>query len=130
MAKEFKEKTITINLRKVFEKPVTKRAISAKNMIIKAVKKETRAKTIKISNKINEELWKRGKGNILRKITVKIVAEKGIMRALMPNEKYEPKQEKKKDDKKTEEKKETKKAEQKEETKPQKALEKQETKKT
>ena len=79
MVKEFKEKTITINLRKAFEKPTTKRTTSAKNILINAIKKETRAKIVKISNKVNEEL--------------------------MPDEKYEPKQEKKKDDKKTEEKK-------------------------
>lgn len=105
MVKEFKEKTITINLRKAFEKPTTKRTTSAKNILINAIKKETRAKIVKISNKVNEELWKKGKWKTIRKITVKIIPEKKFVKAIMPDEKYEPKQEKKKDDKKTEEKK-------------------------
>ena len=57
MAKEFKEKIITINLRKVFEKPATKRTKSALFLIKKAVKKETRKEKIKISNMVNEEIW-------------------------------------------------------------------------
>ncbi|MCX6802978.1 MAG: hypothetical protein NTY48_00205 [Candidatus Diapherotrites archaeon] len=99
MAKEFKEKTITINLRKVFQKPATKRAISAKNMLKAAVKKETRFNEIKISRALNEKLWERGLYTAPRKITVKIIAEKEIARVMLPAEKYEPKQEKKTDKK-------------------------------
>ena len=95
MAQEFKEKTITVNLRKVFQKPATKRAISGKNMLKVAVFKETRFKEVSISNKVNEEFWKRGKYNCPRKITVKVVAEKGRAVVLMPDEKYAPKQDKK-----------------------------------
>ncbi len=95
MAKEFKEKTITINLSKVFEKPVTKRVASAKHIICEGVKKETRLKELKISTKLNELLWSRGKYNSQRKITVKIVNEKGLGRIMLPEEKYEAKQEKK-----------------------------------
>jgi ribosomal protein L31E len=100
MAKEFKEKTITVNLRKAFEKPDTKRAICAKNMLIVAVKKETRLKDVRISNKVNEAFWARGRGNCPRRITVKIVAEKGMGMVLLPDEKYEAKKEKKADGKK------------------------------
>ena len=95
MAKEFKEKTITINLSKVFEKPVTRRVVSAKHVICEGVKKETRLKELKISTKLNELLWSRGKYNSQRKITVKIVNEKGVGRIMLPEEKYEAKQEKK-----------------------------------
>ena len=95
MAKEFKEKTITINLSKVFEKPVTKRVIAAKHIICEGVKKETRLKEHKISNELNELLWCRGKYNAQRKITVKIVNEKGVARIMLPSEKYEAKKEKK-----------------------------------
>ena len=95
MAKEFKEKTITINLSKVFEKPVTRRVVSAKHVICEGVKKETRLKELKISTKLNELLWCRGKYNSQRKITVKIVNEKGVGRIMLPEEKYEAKQEKK-----------------------------------
>ena len=94
MAKEFKEKTITVNLRKAFQKPATKRAISAKNMLKRAVQKETRLKETSISNKVNEEIWGRGKYNTPRKITIKIINEKGKAIILMPNEKYEAKKDK------------------------------------
>ena len=95
MAKEFKEKTITINLRKVFQKPATKRAISAKNMLKAAVTKETRLKETTISNKLNELIWGRGKYKTPRIITVKVINEKGRGVILLPEEKYEPKQDKK-----------------------------------
>jgi len=95
MAKEFKEKIITINLSKVFEKPITKRVIAAKYIICQGVKKETRLKELKISNELNELLWVRGKYNSQRKITVKVVNEKGVGRIMLPSEKYEAKQEKK-----------------------------------
>ncbi|MDD4250607.1 MAG: hypothetical protein PHX27_00245 [Candidatus ainarchaeum sp.] len=95
MAKEFKEKIITINLRKVFEKPSTKRAKSALFALKKAVKKETRSENIKISNQVNEELWQNGLFKSLRRITVKLVTDKNIIRVLMPQEKFEAKEEKK-----------------------------------
>ncbi len=100
MAKEFKEKTITVNLRKAFEKPDTKRAICAKNMLIVAVKKETRLKDIRLSNKVNETIWAKGRGNTPRRIIIKVVAEKEIGRVIMPDEKYEPKKDKKAEGKK------------------------------
>ncbi|MFA5125633.1 MAG: hypothetical protein WC462_01360 [archaeon] len=110
MAQDFKEKTITINLRKVFNKPLTKRAISAKYALKQAVEKETRLKKILISNKVNEMLWAKGKFNAPRKITIKVIKEKDTGRVMLPEEKYETKQEKKKEtktEKKEEPKKET-----------------------
>jgi len=108
MAQEFKEKMITVNLRKVFNKPVTKRAISAKYALKQAVEKETRLKTLFISNKVNELLWANGKFNAPRKITIKVVKEKDTGRIMLPEEKYESKQDKKKETK-TEKKEEPKK---------------------
>ncbi len=108
MAQEFKEKTITINLRKVFSKPAGKRAVNAKHTILQAVKKETRLKEFKISNKVNEALWARGKYTVPRTIIVKIANEKGKGIILLPTEKYEPKQDKKKETKTAEKTKETK----------------------
>jgi len=95
MAKDFKEKIITINLSKVFEKPVTKRVIGAKHIICEGVKKETRLEEFKISNELNELLWCRGRYNSARKITIKVVKDKDIARIMLPTEKYEPKQTKK-----------------------------------
>jgi len=94
MAKEFKEKTITINLSKVFLKPTTKRVIGAKHVICEGVKKETRLKEFKISNKLNELLWSRGRYMAQRKITVKVVKDKDIARIMLPEEKYEAKDKK------------------------------------
>ena len=88
-----KEKTITINFRKVFEKPMTKRAKSALFVLKSAVKKETRKDNIKISNKVNEALWNRGLFKSLRKITVKIVIDKDT-RVYLPDEKIIQKEEK------------------------------------
>ena len=119
MAKEFKEKTITVNLKQVFQKPVTKRAINANYVLKQAVTKETRLKEFSVSNKINEMLWARGKYNCPRKMTIKIVNEKGKAILMLPEEKYSPKSDKK-DAKKTEAKAEVapaKKAEEKKETK-------------
>ncbi|MDD4128580.1 MAG: hypothetical protein PHY04_02500 [Candidatus ainarchaeum sp.] len=95
MAKEFKEKTITINLSRVFEKPTTKRSIAAKHIICKKVEKETRLKEFKISNELNETLWSRGRYSSPRKIIVKVVKDKTIARIMLPSEKYEPKEAKK-----------------------------------
>ena len=94
MAKDFKEKTITINLSKVFLKPVTKRVIGAKHVICECVKKETRLENFKISNELNELLWSKGRYNSARKITVKVIKEKDVARIMLPSEKYETKKDK------------------------------------
>ncbi|MBT4870124.1 MAG: hypothetical protein HON47_00955 [Candidatus Diapherotrites archaeon] len=96
MAKEYKEKTITINLSKVFLKPVTKRAKGAIFMVKKKVTKETRASEVLLSNKVNETIWENGMFRCPRKITVKIVNDKGKARVYLPDEKVELKKEEKK----------------------------------
>jgi len=94
MAKEFKEKTITINLRRAFDKPDTKRAKAALWVTKQAIKKETRAKEILISNGVNEYLWSRGLFHNPRKITVKVVSDKDRVTAYLPEEKITKKDEK------------------------------------
>ena len=89
------EKTITVSFRKVFDKPVTKRATSALFVLKKAITKETRKKEIKISNKVNEAIWERGLFKSPRKITVKVVIDK-IAFIYLPDEEIP----KAKDDKK------------------------------
>jgi len=116
MAQEFKEKTITINLRRVFTKPATKRATGALFAIKEAVKKETRKKNISISQGINLLVWERGLYNCPRHVTVKIVADekdKTACRVYLPDEKIVEKKEKKGEAKKAETKKDDKKPEEK-----------------
>jgi ribosomal protein L31E len=125
MAQEFKEKTITVNLKQVFSKPAGKRAVNAKSVIIQKLKKETRLTDYKISNKVNEALWARGKYTVPRIIVLKVVNEKGKGIILLPTEKYEPKQDKKKETKTAEKKEE--KTEEKQKVEP---VKKEETKKT
>jgi ribosomal protein L31E len=95
MAQEYKEKKITINLTKAFDKPVTKRAKSAKFILKNSIIKETRAKKVLLSNKINETLWGKGMYKTPRKITIKVINDKGKARVYLPDEKVELK----KDDK-------------------------------
>jgi len=102
MAQEFKEKTIIVNLRKVFQKPATKRARSAATLLRSIVTKETRFENIKVSNKVNELLWSKGKFNAPKKLTIKVIPEKDVARVFLPEEKYEPKTDKKKETKKEE----------------------------
>ena len=117
MAQEFKEKTITINLRKVFSKPTSKRATAALFAVREAVRKETRKKEVSLSQGVNLLIWERGLYNAPRRMTIKIVADekdKAACRVYLPDEKIAEKKEKKtqdgkKPEKKGEEKKEDKK---------------------
>ncbi len=95
-----KEKIVTINLRKIFEKPATKRANSAIYTLKKAVRKETKNDNIKISNGVNEALWARGLFKGIRKIKVRIIDGKEV-RVYLPDEKIEIKEEKKNKGKKS-----------------------------
>ena len=113
MAQEFKEKTITINLRKVFSKPTSKRATAALYAVREAVKKETRKTEIGLSQGVNLLIWERGLYNAPRRMTIKIIADEKDKKACMvylPDEKAVEKKEKKAEGKRAE-KKEDKKAE-------------------
>lgn len=99
MAQEFKEKTLNINLRRVFDKPTSKRAIASLYVVKESVKKETRKTNIALSNGVNELLWSKGKFGAIRNITVKVVAdEKDKSKAMvyLPDEKIAEKKEAKK----------------------------------
>jgi len=96
MAKDFKEKLITINLTKAFDKPVTKRAKSALYLMKKGVTKETRISNIKLTNNVNAMIWERGLFKCHRKITIKVVKEKDGVRIYLPDEKVIVQKEEKK----------------------------------
>ncbi len=87
MVKEFKEKKIIVSLRRAFDKPVTKRARATLFVLKNAVRKETRAEEIKISNKVNEYLWEKGRVKGKRKITIKAVKTKEGVTVYLPEEK-------------------------------------------
>ena len=96
MAKDYKEKKITVNLTKVFKKPVTKRAKGAVFMLRAKVRKETRAKDVFLSNQVNETLWEKGMFRCPRKITIKVVKDNENARVYLPDEKIIVKKEEKK----------------------------------
>ncbi len=102
------EKSFTVSLKKVFGKPRTKRAEKAVRHVKRFLASRFRAKeeSVKISQKINELLWKNGIENIPRKVSLKALKEDGVVRAFLPDEKIVKKEEKEKPEK--EEKKETK----------------------
>ena len=99
MAKDYKEKKITVNLTKVFKKPVTKRAKGAVFRLRAKVRKETRAKEVFLSNQVNETLWEKGMFRCPRKITVKVVKDNENARVYLPGEKIVVKKEDKKKEK-------------------------------
>jgi ribosomal protein L31E len=96
MAKDFKEKIITVNFTRAFDKPVTKRAKSALYLLKKGVTKETRITNIKLTNKVNEKIWENGLFKCHRKLTIKIVKEKDGVRIYLPDEKVIVQKEEKK----------------------------------
>jgi len=99
MAKDYKEKKITVNLSKVFSKPVTKRAKGAVFRLRAKVRKETRAKEVFLSNQVNETLWEKGMFSCPRKITIKVVKDNENARVYLPDEKIIAKKEVKKQEK-------------------------------
>ena len=96
MAKEYTEKKIIINLTKVCTKPMTKRTRAGIFLLKNKVRKETRAKEVMLSNQVNEAIWARGMYHCPRKITVKVINDKGNARVYLPDEKVELKKEEKK----------------------------------
>jgi large subunit ribosomal protein L31e len=114
MAKDFKEKEITVNFNKVFDKPVTKRATSSLKVIRDKVTKETRLNDVKLKNSVNEAVWQKGLFKGLRKLKVKVVKDKNTAVVYLPEDKVEVK-EKKKETKKAVTKPETDKKEEKKE---------------
>ncbi|MDP2974029.1 MAG: 50S ribosomal protein L31e [Candidatus Diapherotrites archaeon] len=117
------EKNLTISLRRVFHFKRNERTIKAITFIKRTVTKHTRINQefIRLSNKVNETIWQHGRESVPRKISIKIILDKGKANVFMHDEKVElPKEEKMKekkegkkteDEKKAEEEKERKKGE-------------------
>ena len=106
MAEKNLERSFTVSLRRVFDKPRTRRAEKAVRFLKRFLRKNFRVaeKQIKISEKINGFFWQNGIEHIPRRIEIKAVLEDGIVRAFLSGEKIGKKEEKKE---KKEEKKET-----------------------
>ncbi len=96
MAKEYKEKIINVRFRRAFEKPATKKARAALFELKEAVKKETRAKEVFVSNGVNNAIWANGKFKCPRKLSVKAIKDKLDARIYLLNEKVEEKEDKSK----------------------------------
>ena len=95
------EKTLTIPLRKAFEKPRRMRAAKAVNILKQQLKKNFRVtgEQIKISNKVNEYIYGKGIEHIPRKIEIKALVEDNIVNAYLKNEKIEKKEKRKPEEK-------------------------------
>ncbi|MDD5163892.1 MAG: 50S ribosomal protein L31e [Candidatus ainarchaeum sp.] len=100
------EREIIVPLVKAYEKPRTKRAAKAINILKAFMKKHFRVSEEKVlvSNAVNELIWSRGIEHVPRKIKVKAVFEEENLRVLLPGEKL-PEKKAKKEEKKAVEKK-------------------------
>ncbi len=75
------EKIFNIPLREAFEKPRTKRAKIATNIVRKFLMKHMKSENVKIGDSINKEIWKRGIQKPPRKIRVHAIKEEDIVYA-------------------------------------------------
>lgn len=99
------EKEFTVNFKKAFEKPRTKRAKKAVSIVAEQMKKNFRLEEDKIliSNKVNEFIWSMGREKIPRRMKIKTIFDGKQLKVLLPEEKIQKKEEKR-TEKKTEEK--------------------------
>ena len=70
------EKFYTINLRDVWKAPRIKRAPKAVKVVKDFVKRRMKVDDVKISNAVNEEIWKRSIKKPPRKIKIRAVKDK------------------------------------------------------
>jgi large subunit ribosomal protein L31e len=70
------EKFYTINLRDVWKAPRIKRAPKAVKIVKDFVKRRMKVDDVKISNAVNEEIWKRSIKKPPRKIKIRAVKDK------------------------------------------------------
>ncbi|OGD53036.1 50S ribosomal protein L31e [Candidatus Bathyarchaeota archaeon RBG_13_38_9] len=70
------EKFYTINLRDVWNAPRIKRAPKAVKLVKDFVKRRMKVDDVKISNAVNEEIWKRSIKKPPRKIKIRAVKDK------------------------------------------------------
>lgn len=104
------EKKLDISLRHVFHFKRNERTIKAISFIKRTVTKHTRIKPefVLLSNKVNEAIWQHGREGVPRKMSIKIILDKGEANVFMHNEKVElPREEKKKEKKEEKEEKKT-----------------------
>lgn len=70
------EKFYTINLRDVWKGPRIKRAPKAVRLVRDFVKRRMKVDDVKISNAVNQEIWKRSIKKPPRKIKIRAVKDK------------------------------------------------------
>lgn len=104
------EREFIVPLAKAYEKPRTKRAAKAINILKAFMKKHFRVSKEKVlvSNAVNELVWSKGIEHVPRKIKVKAVFEEENLRVLLPGEKLPEKKVKKEEKKEAEKKEKTK----------------------
>ena len=73
------EKIFTIPLREAFDKPRTKRAKIATNIVRNFLIKHMKSENIKLGKSINEEIWKRGIQKPPRKVRIHAVKEEDVV---------------------------------------------------
>ncbi|MEM4295461.1 MAG: 50S ribosomal protein L31e, partial [Candidatus Anstonellales archaeon] len=74
--KENEEIVMTINLRRAYEKPRTKRLKTAVKLLRDAVKRFAKVNVVKISNSINQLFFKKSIKKPPRKLKIKVIKEK------------------------------------------------------
>ncbi|RLE62293.1 MAG: 50S ribosomal protein L31e [Thermoprotei archaeon] len=80
----------TIPLRKAYYVPRQKRANKAIRLIKEYVSRHLHVSTVKISNRVNEEIWRRNRERPPRRIRVKIVRiDEDTAEVLLPEEEVE-----------------------------------------
>ncbi|NIM47057.1 MAG: hypothetical protein GTN40_02770 [Candidatus Aenigmarchaeota archaeon] len=75
------EKIFNIPLRDAFERPRTRRAKIATNIVKNFLVRHMKSEKIKIGNSINQEIWKRGIQKPPRKIRIHALKEEDIVYA-------------------------------------------------
>jgi large subunit ribosomal protein L31e len=85
--KEVMERIYTISLERALMVPRTRRAKRTINIIREFAVRHMKSSNIKISEELNEGVWKRGIRSPPRRITVKMVKnEEGIVTISLPTE--------------------------------------------
>jgi len=98
-SEELAERVITISLAKARPTPRYRRTDRIINLVKETVARHMKVKVgeVQISQKLNEELWSKGKRSRLPRITVKVSKdEEGTVFTKLPNEKEEGEEEEQK----------------------------------
>ncbi len=110
MAKRKKEKAaleerkFTVGLQKLYSFPKKRRANKAITLLKRFVFKHLRLgeRDVLLSSKLNQQLWKKGREHVPRKLDIKVIVDKGKANVFLQSEKVHvpKKEEKKKEEKK------------------------------